>query len=294
VNIEGKESNPEEPTHQADNRVSPGYFETIGTPLIRGREFSRADDNGASHAIVNRAFAERFWPGQDPIGRRFQYGSEPDPDGDFMTVVGLVENTTQAALGSDPEPEFFVPFFQNPLRAMTVLARYEGEAGALADGMRDAVWALRPELPVDTLEPMTATMSESITQPRFYTLLLTSFAVVALALAAVGIYGTMAYTVARRTREVGVRVALGAQRTDVLRLIVGQGMRVTALGMGIGIAGALALSRFIDSFVFGVEPTDPVTFSVVALLLATIAFLACYLPARRAARLDPAETLRAD
>jgi len=294
VTIEGREAKPEEPDYQADNRVSPCYFKTIGATLIRGREFSRADDNGVSHAIVNEAFGERYWPGEDPIGKRFQYGTVPDPEGDFMTVVGVVENTTQASLGSEPQAEFFVPFFQNPLRAMTVLARYQGDSGSLADALRQAVWALKPDLPVDIVAPMAATIAGSITQPRFYTLLLTSFAFVAVVLAAVGIYSTMAYTVARRTREVGVRIALGAQRSDVLRLIVGQGMKVTAIGIVFGIAGALGLSRFIESFVFGVQPTDPVTFAVVVALLIGVAALACYIPARRAARLDPAETLRAD
>ena len=290
---EGQEPG-EENNYQADNRVSPGYFRTIGSTLIRGREFTRADDNGASHAIVNEAFAERYWPGEDPLGKRFQYGTEPDPEGDFMTVVGLVENTAQGALGSEVQAEFFVPFFQNPLRAMTVLARYEGDPEPLADAMRAAVWELKPELPVNIVEPMRDTMAASIVQPRFYTLLLTAFAAVAMTLAGVGVYGTMAFSVGQRTREVGVRMALGARAPDVLRMVVMQGMQVTVLGLLLGAAGAFALSRYLETLVFGIEPTDPATFVVVASLLATVAALACYIPARRAARLDPAETLRAD
>jgi len=294
VVIEGQEPDRENPSYQADNRVSPGYFQTIGARLIRGREFTRADDTGASHAIVNASFAERFWPGEEPIGKRFQYGSEPDPEGDWMTVVGLVENTTQGALGSEAQPEFFVPFFQNPSRAMTITARYRGDPDVVAEAMRQAVWELKPNLPVSRVELMATTISGSITQPRFYTLLLTAFATVALALAAVGIYGTMAYSVGRRTREVGVRMALGAHRRDVLRLIVGQGMKVTAIGLVLGVAGTLGLSRFIESFVFGVTPTDPATFAAVVLILAVVAALACYIPARRAAGIDPADTLRSD
>ncbi|MGD8330611.1 MAG: ABC transporter permease [Acidobacteriota bacterium] len=294
ITIEGQEADPDEPDYQADNRVSPGYFRTIGATLIRGREFTRADDNGEPHAIVNEAFAERYWPGEDPIGKRFQYGTVADAEGEFLTVVGLVGNTAQGELGDETRAEFFVPFFNDPLRAMTVVARYEGDPGALAEGMRAAVWALKPDLPVDVLEPMRATMAGSITQPRFYTLLLSAFAAVAMTLAAVGIYGTMAYTVGQRTREVGVRLALGAQRGDVLRLIVGRGMKVTLVGMALGVAGALALSRFIAGFVFGIEPTDPATFATVAGVLTAIAALACYIPARRAARLDPAQTLRSD
>jgi putative ABC transport system permease protein len=294
INIEGQPPAPEaEPVIQADNRVTPGYFETIGAALIRGREFTRADDSGPAHAIVNEAFAQRHWPGEDPIGKRFQYGSQPDPDNDYMTVIGVVENTMQAALGSEPQPEFFVPFFQNPLRANTVVARFEGDGRALATAMREAVWALRPDLPVSVVEPMRDTMAGSIVEQRFYMLLLAAFGVVAVVLAAVGIYGTTACAVAQRTREVGVRMALGARPADALRLVMGSGMTMTAIGIVLGIAGALALSRFIEGFVFGITPTDPATFAAVALLLTLVAALACWLPARRAANLDPAETLRA-
>ena len=292
IAIEGREPDPDNPDYQPDNKVSPGYFEALGTPLIRGREFTRADDEGASHAIVNRAFAEHYWSGEDALGKRFQYGIVPDPERDWLTVVGVVDNTAQAALGEGPRPEFFVPFFQNPMRAMTIVARYDGDPQAVADAMRQAVWSLDADLPVTRLEPMHATIVGSIAEPRFYTLLLAAFAVVAMTLAAVGIYGTLAYLVGRRAREVGVRLAIGARPNDVLRMVVRQGMLLTVIGIGLGIVGALFLSRFLQGFVFGIEPSDPPTYAVVTLVVAAVAFVACFVPARRAAGLDPAETLR--
>ncbi len=295
VAIEGREADPENPNYQADNRVSPGYFKAIGTRLLRGREFTAADaDPSFSGVVINESFADRYWPHEDPMGRRFQYGTLPDPDGDFLDVIGVVEDTKQGALIDASTPEFFVPFLTAPMRAMTVLARYEGGAGEVAEGLRAAVWEIDADLPIGRLETMDVTISGSVVQPRFYTLLLTVFGSVAMVLAAVGTYGTMAYSVGRRSREVGVRMALGAGPGSVLGLIVGQGMKVTAIGIVLGVGGALALSRFIEGFVFGVTPTDPATFAAVAGVLALVSLLACYVPARRAAKLDPALTLRSD
>jgi putative ABC transport system permease protein len=270
------------------------YLQTIGVPLIRGRFFTEQDKLDSTPVmIVSQSLAQRYWPNQDPIGKRIKQGP-PESTDPWITIVGVVGDVKQGSLDQATAPHTYRPFAQYdaPLRALAVAVRAAGDATSVASELRVAVWGLDRELAVAQVRTMNDVIHESTASRRFTLLLLAAFAGLAVVLAAIGIYGVIAYSVVRRTHEIGIRLALGAHGRDVLRLVVGQGLRLAIIGMAIGCAAALFLSRLLESLLFEIRPSDPITFVSGMLFLAIIAVLASYIPARRAAQVDPVEALR--
>jgi putative ABC transport system permease protein len=274
------------------NQADPYTFEALGIPLLRGRVITEQDREGAPlAAVVNRRLAERFWPDQDPIGRQLLIvGPEPAQ----ATIVGVVGDIRHHALDEPDRFQIYGAQAQNPHIFNTLAVRTEGDPLLLARAVSEAVWSVDADQPVWKVRTMQSLIDRSFSLRRFMVQLMGAYSVLALLLAAVGIYGVMGYTVARRRRELGLRMALGADRGSIFRLIVGQGMRLVALGVALGLAGALALARTLESLLYGVPPHDPLTFTLVAGLLAAVALAACALPARRATRADPLEALRCE
>jgi putative ABC transport system permease protein len=275
--------------------VSPGYFQTMGIPQIKGRDFNDRDQHKAQQVIiVSEAFAKQFFPGEDPIGKHIKPGISTfeDEKAQMCEIVGVVGDVKNLSLGAEPKPAFYEPHAQVPFSQMTVVLRTSTDPHSLITGVTKEVGSMDKELPVFGAKTMDEYLSASVAAPRFNTTLLTIFAAVALVLTIVGLYGVMSYSVAQRTNEIGIRMALGAQTGDVLRLIVKQGVKLVLLGLAIGLVGAFALMKLIASLLFGVTTKDPLTFAVVAGLLTAVALLACYLPARRASRIDPMVALR--
>ena len=279
----------EEPS--ANHRVvSPDYLTTLGIPLLRGRWFSEADaDKAPLVAVIDEAFAKRHFANEDPIGRGIDIGNGTDG---FYQIVGVVANVHHDGLDTGTAPTMYVPFKQDVFSSMWMTVRVNGDPGQMAGAARQAVRDVDPSLPAYSITPMSDLVSESFAQRRFSMMLLGLFAFVALFLAAVGLYGVVAYTVSQRTQEIGVRMAIGAQRGDVLRMVVGGGMKLAIIGTAIGIAGALALASLVASMLFGVTPFDPASYAVTAGVLLAVAALACYVPARRAMSVDPLIALR--
>lgn len=282
--------------------IFPGYFRTMDIPLLRGRDVAESDDLDApAVVVVNEFLASRYWPGEDPIGKRITL-DDPERDSvSWLTVVGVVKNAVRSEWAASEHEEIYLPFLQNRsylegsgahVAYQTLVVRTSGEASALAPAVRNAVWSLDSNLPVSEVQTMDAVVARSTAQPRFNLLLLATFAAVALVLAAVGIYGVMSYSVSRRTHEIGLRMALGAQPGDVLRVVVGQAMALATIGACVGLVGALALGRFMSSFLYGVQPSDPLTFLAMSAILGAVALAASYIPARRATRIDPLHALR--
>jgi putative ABC transport system permease protein len=266
--------------------VSPSYFKTLSIPLIRGRDFTAADNlRSPCVAIINQAAAQRFWPNADPLGTSINVGLRLPTD--LCEVVGLVGNTRDVQLGAESKPEIYLPNGQLPRSDFFLTVRTVSNPLDLTDAVRRQVWAVDKDQPIADIMTMDAVVSASLAEQRLHTLLLGSFAASALGIALVGIFGVMSYMVTQRTHEICIRVALGAQREDVLALVVGQGLVLTLVGVGIGLAGAFALTRFLSSMLFAVRPTDPVTFGGISVLLTCMALLASYIPARRAANVDP-------
>ena len=295
ITVEGRTPLPGEKFLNADERLVGGhYFEAMGIPLRRGRFFNEQDDATKPVAvIVDEYMAEQLWPGQDPIGKRIHI-VELKRDDPWQIVVGVVGRVKQDSLDSEPRIAFYLPQTQFPARAMTVALRSSVDPAGVLSAVKGELRALDPDLPMYYVRSMGQRVDESLAQRQFSMLLLGVFAGVALALATIGIYGVMAYLVSQGTREIGIRMALGATQRDVLGLIVRQGMTLAISGLAIGLAGAFALTRLIRSLLFGVQPTDPVTFVGISVMLAFIALLASYIPAQRAARIDPMVSLRCD
>ena len=270
--------------------VSPDYFRVMAIPLLKGREFSGADHERAPKVtIVNEAMAKRYWPNADPLGQRIK---ETSNEGVWREIVGVVGSVRHRARGDEPSPEMFVPWSQGPAPMLNVAVRTQAEPASFAAALRHAVTAFHADLPVFEVRTMEERLSESVAQPRFRTTLLGVFAALALVMAVVGLYAVVAFTVAHRTHEVGIRMALGAQRRDVIRLVLGHGMKLVGLGIVIGLTGAWVLTRVLTTLLYEVKPTDPFTFVAVPLLLIAAAMLACWLPAHHAARVDPITALR--
>jgi len=275
--------------------ISAGYFHAMGIRLLEGREFESTDRSGALRVgIINETAARRFFPGESSLGRRFK----PDDDGGMLQVVGVVSDVRGFGLSSEPRPELFLPIEQAPPthwewtgRAMSLVVR-AGTDAHLDGGLRDAVWSLDRSLPIYSIWRARDLIARSVAPRRLFMLLIAGFAGVALLLAAIGIYGVMAFTVSQRNREMGIRVALGAVRQDVFRLVVGRAMALTGLGLAIGVAAAVAATRLLTQSLYGVRPTDPATYLAIAALMCVVTFVASYLPARRAARVDPMVALR--
>ena len=270
--------------------VGTSYFRTLRIPLVAGRMFNEQDRQGAPQvAIVNQAFARQFLPGQDVIGKHVKSGARTGP---WREIVGIVGDVKQLGLDHPESPEIYIPYLQGPAPAMDVALRVAGDPLNSVGAVKAAIRAVDAHQPVYDVATMDERLSESIAPQRFNALLVGMFALLALGLGAIGVYGVLAYSVARRTHEFGVRVALGAHREDVLALVMTDGMRIVVLGMGIGLLGALALTRLLRNFLFGVGPTDPATLVAVSMGLTLVAALACYIPARRATKVEPMVALR--
>ena len=273
------------------NSVSSDYFRAMGMRLIAGREFNESDnENSPKVVIISEATARRYFPNEDPIGKRIGDGR---PDG-WREIVGVTADVKHFGLNQDARASMFFPHRQRPSRGMFIVARAAADPLSLSSALRTTVASMDKNLAVSNIGAMEEITAQSIGQERFTLLLIGVFSMIALLLAAAGIYGVMSYAVAQRTHEIGVRVALGAQTRDVLKLVVVQGMALVMAGVGIGLAAALALTRFISGLLFGVSATDPMTFAGVAALLALVALLACWVPARRAAKVDPMVALRCE
>jgi len=272
------------------NVVGPDYVRTLGIPLLKGRDFTERDTLATPlAALINQAMARKYWPDQDPIGARISGDGK-----NWAVIQGVVGDVRQGGLREDPVPEVYLSYLQDPFAwpYLTMLVRTSSDPLKLVSSIQSAVWSVEKDLPISSIRTMQEIRSHSIAQPRLTALLLGVFAALALILATVGIYGVMAYSVTQRTHEMGLRMALGAHASDVLGLVVGKGMQLTAVGIALGLGGALLITRVLEKFLWGVRPTDPLTFTAVALLLTVVAMLACYVPARRATKVDPMVALR--
>ena len=296
ITVEGRPLPPGEKFINADIRVVSGhYFEAMQIPLREGRLFNEHDvmDN-PQVAIVDDSMAQQLWPAQDAIGKRFHYGGIDDTKSPWITVVGVVGSVKQYTLDSDSRIALYLPQTQYPTRAMNVVVRSTGSFSALASAVRQQVHALDRDLPLYNVISMQQRVDLSLARRRFAMLLLSAFACISLVLAAIGIYGVLAYLVGQGTREIGIRMALGATRHSILALVVGRGIMLALAGVAIGVAGAFVLTSLMRSLLFGVSAKDPLTFSAIPLLLLLLSLLATSIPARRAAGVEPAECLRYD
>lgn len=284
--------------------VGVDYFEALGIPILRGRAFTEADDRshlrgttnennwaaGLTRIVVDDEFARRYWPGQDPIGKRVILDWSERPVMEIIGVVGRVKlnNLDEKA----PNVRIYFPYRQFPLSSLAVVMKTAAEPEGLVQSIRREVQAIDPQQPIFGVQTLQEMRDRNLAPQRFNFMLLGFFAASALLLAIIGLYGTLAYGVAQRRREIGVRVALGAQRADVIGLVVTQGMRLAAIGVVIGLAAAAGLTRVMQRLLFGVEPLDAATFVGVTVLLTIVAFLASFIPARKAANIEPMEALR--
>jgi len=281
--------------------AGPGYFQTMNIPLLQGRDFTGRDTLGAPEVvIVNEKLAKTYWPNGDAVGKRLTL-DDPRKNPLWLTVVGVIRNVKQWEWTAEPDYEFYLAFAQNQpfyestrpwFSAMTLVVRTSGEPLGLSKAVQNAVWSIDKNLPLSHVRTYEQIIAGSVWQQRFNLLLVGLFAALALVLATVGIYGVMAYSVTERTHEIGIRMALGAKQGDVLRLVVREGMALAAIGAAVGLAGAFALTRFLSGLLYQVKANDPVVFAAVLLLFAVVAFLASYIPARRATRVDPMIALR--
>jgi putative ABC transport system permease protein len=281
---------PTESTDALFTEVAPGYFAAMGTRIVRGRALDDRDRPEALRtAVVNEAMARKYWPGQDPIGRRFRMD---DPNGTAFTIVGVAETGKYITLGEEPTPYFFLPLWQNYASRVRILLRTRLDPQVVAAGLHSELRSIDPSLPLFGIKTMEQFLERSLWGTGAAAGALGSLGLFVLVLAAVGIHGIVSWSVAQRTHEIGIRMALGASARSVRRSVVSQGLVLAVVGILLGSAGALALARVLANLLFGVTPADPVTFLAMALLLTSVALAAAYLPARRAALLDPARALR--
>ena len=301
--IESQAESDSNPPRAQVSAVSPDYFRVLGAPLARGRFFAASDEDQAPRvALIDEAMASRYWPNEDPVGRRIKFGPRGS-NAPWMTIAGVVGNIKTDGLDQPDQPHVYLPILQNPGYAMAVYLRAEadvaGRAGlaglaGLTQALRREVQAVDPDLPVFGERAMEDLISASLAQRRFAAQLISLFGALALLLSGIGIYGVMAWSVSQRTREIGIRLALGANTRAILRWILGQGMRLTLVGVTVGLLGAFAMTRLLRGLLFDIAPTDPLTYVCVAALLAVVALLACYVPARRATKVDPMVALRCE
>ncbi|HEV2488746.1 MAG TPA: ABC transporter permease [Candidatus Acidoferrales bacterium] len=276
--------------------VSPDYLQTLRVPLLAGRMLNASDtERNAYVAVVNESMVKEYFPGQSPLGKHIQVGATPDNQIPWMEIVGVVGDMKRS-LASEASAEMYIPYRQAdtliPIFAMSVVLRTANDPHAEVSALRSAVHDLDPNQPLVNFRTMQENIATSVSDPRFRTMLLGIFAASALLLSVIGLYGLMAYSVAQRTSEIGIRLALGAQRRDVLKLIVAQGLKLVLVGVAIGLGGALTLSRLLARFLYGVVPSDPATFAGVSVILTAVALVACWIPARRAMKVDPIVALR--
>jgi putative ABC transport system permease protein len=288
LTFDGKD--PNAPSMVERSRVTPEYFHLVGIPLRRGRLFNEFDNDTAPQvAVVNEAFARIYWPNGDAIGKRFK---STRPDSPWITVVGIIANARTQSLTDNDAPQLYLSIFQVPAKHLAIFLRGRIDTASIPDRVRAQVQALDPTLPVFGAQTLTQTVSDSLAQRRFSMEMIASFAATALLLAALGIYGVISYMVSERTQEIGIRLALGAQPRNILRLVLGQGLRLALTGAVVGVICAIGLSHLMTNLLYGVRPTDPLTFAGVALLFLGVALVACYVPARRAMKVDPMVALR--
>jgi putative ABC transport system permease protein len=279
------------------NVIGPNFFATLGIPLVRGRDFTTADtETTPLVAIVSESMAKQFFPGEDPIGKRFStgYSRTGNPRGDWVAIAGVARNSKYASLSEPERPVVYMPLGQRHETGVTLYVRASGALGPVVSQIRREIQAIEPNLPVADTQTMTETVATSLYAPRMGAMLLTVFGGLALLLASLGIYGVLAFSIARRTREIGIRVALGAGRRSVTTLVLREGMSLVGLGLAIGLVAGFYLSQSVKMFLFDVSPRDLTTFAIVPCVLVAVALLACYVPARRALRVDPLTALRAE
>jgi len=294
ISIEGR---PEPPPGQEDiivtRIISPGYFDTMSIPLLKGRQLTDQDtDDSPNVVVISEGMARRYWPGEEAVGKRIAVGRIRSPE-DWIQVVGVVKDVRQFELTADPKPQMYLTHRQfGFFDAQDLVVKTDVDSASMASAVRKAVWEIDKDQPVSNIRAMETILADSIARQRFSMLLLAIFATVALVLAGVGIYGVMSYSVAQRTHEIGIRMALGAQTSAVLKLAVGYGLKLVAAGIAIGLVAAFALTRVMATLLFGVTATDPTTFTLISLLLVAVAAIASYIPARRATRVNPIIALR--
>jgi predicted permease len=294
--IAGRPVNPDDEPLAMVRVTTPGYFGTLRIPFVRGRDFSRRDTRAQPGvAIINEAAARRYWPGQDPIGQTIRMhvglsGVAQTP----RTIVGIVRDVRYDGLDAEPRPETYIPHAQHPVDAVAIALRTRGEPRDIVAPARAVLRRLDPTLPMAAVATMQDLVAESVAPRRFSLMLLGAFAGVALLLAAIGIYGVLSYVVGQRTREIGVRMAIGAARAHIVRLVVGEALLLAGIGLVLGFCATMALTGVIGGLLYEVEPSDPPTLIVVATVLLVVALAASYLPARRAAGVDPVAALRAE
>jgi predicted permease len=290
--IEGRPADAEREPVAELATVAPDHFRTLQIPLISGRTFNDSDDDKAMQvAVIDQTLARRCWPNENPIGKRLKVGTL-QAQNPWLTIVGVVGDVKSDSLETPGAAHIYGSLFQLPPYYAIVYLRTAGDPGSLGDSIRRDVQAVDPNIPIFAVRSMEEVVARSTAERRFALEILAFFGIVALLLAAIGIYGVMAYTFSQRTHEIGIRMALGAQRKDIMRLAVGEGMTLVAFGLGAGIVGAAILSRYLRSMLYEVKPTDPLTFLAIAALLAAVALLACFIPARRATQVDPLVALR--
>jgi putative ABC transport system permease protein len=275
-----------------ERSVTPAYFETMGIPVLKGRSFTAQDRDNTPHVvIVNEALASQYWPNQDVIGKRLGFEDDPSKQS-WREIVGVVGNVKHKGLETEANPEVYLPYQQFPRNFMSVVVRTSSDPLSMIPAIRSQVFTIDKDQPVFDIMTMDQRVAKSVASSRFVMLLLGAFSVLALGLAALGLYGAMSYLVTQRTQEIGLRMALGARRIDVFKLVVGKGMRLAIIGTAIGLVASLALTRVMGTLLFEVTPTDALTFVIVSVVLLTVALLACYIPARRATNVDPLTSLR--
>ncbi|MDP9121576.1 MAG: ABC transporter permease, partial [Acidobacteriota bacterium] len=273
--------------------ISPDYFKTMAIPVVRGREFAASDSaKGQPVAIVNQTFVTKFFPQQNPLGQRVTFGDPQQKDSQWLSIVGVVGDVRHNSLNEQPDAEAYWPQVQNPIGLASLVVRGDGDPAALTRAVREQIRAIDHELPVDRVRTMADVVTASLAQSRFKAVLLGLFAALALVLAAIGVYGVVSYSVAQRTHEIGIRMALGAPRQQVLRMVVQQGMSLVLVGLAAGLVLAWFATRLLADQVYGVSTGDPLTYLVVPLTLTLVALAANVVPARRATRVDPLEALR--
>ena len=288
LTFDGKD--PNAPSMVERSRVTPEYFHLVGIPLLRGRLFNEFDNDAAPQVtVVNKAFARIYWPNEDAIGKRLR---STRPDSPWITVVGIIANARTQSLADNDAPQLYLNIHQVPAKHLAIFLRGRIDTAIISDRVRAQVQAVDPTLPVFGAQTLTQTVSDSLSQRRFSMEMIASFAATALLLAAIGIYGVISYIVAERTHEIGIRLALGASRSNILRIVLRQGLGLAIVGAAVGLVCALIVSHLMVSLLYGVRPTDPLTFAGVALLFLGVALVACFVPARRAMKVDPMVALR--
>ncbi|HEY7546948.1 MAG TPA: FtsX-like permease family protein, partial [Blastocatellia bacterium] len=273
--------------------ASSDYFRAMGIPILKGRAFTDQDIATSKPVVlIDENFAERFWPGENPLGQRIAYDRDENRNIRWREIVGVVRRVKHYGLDADARIQIYVPYRQHASNAMDLIVRAEGDPVNLASAVRNEVLALDKDQPIADITTMERALADSLAERRFNMSLLGVLGAVALLLAAVGIYSVIAYSVTQRTHEIGLRMALGAQTSDVMKLVVGRGLKLILTGVAIGLAGSVALTRLMKGLLFEVSAADPLTLALISLILTGVALAACYLPARRATRIDPIEAIR--